>query len=110
MPSLLYSELSGHDAQLESVAFDPVAETVTIDFMAYETEHSSNRIAISIQFKSVTSISTVMGFENLALNRGAGNVAYWEIATTAGISFIHLTGGTIAITSKAMPTLVDRSK
>lgn len=109
MPSLLYNELSGHDAQVESVTVDPVAETVTVDLLAYEAQQSSDRIAISIQFKSVSAISTVLGFENLARNRGAGNVAYWEIAKKAGTSFIHLTGGTIAITSKATPTLVDRS-
>jgi hypothetical protein len=106
MPNLLYDEMSGHDAQVENVVIDPVAETVTVSLLSYETAQSTDRIPISIEFKMVTSISTVMSFENLAMNRGAGNVSYWEIAKKAGTSFLHLTGGTLAITSRSAPMLV----
>ena len=109
MPNLLYDEMSGHDAQVENVVIDPVAETVTVGLLSYETQQSAGRIPISIEFKMVTSISTVMSFKSLSINRGAGNVSYWEIAKKAGTSFFHLTGGTLAITSRAAPMLVFRS-
>lgn len=106
MPNLLNDEQSGHDAQIERVVIDPVGQTVTVSFLAYEERDARERIAIEVHFTSVSSASTVMGFENLAINHGAGNVAYWEMAEREGTSFIHLTGGTIAITARAAPTLV----
>jgi len=109
MTSLLYNEQAGHDSQVETYIVDPVAKTVTVSFLSYPTWQSPDRIPIKILFSKVTSVSAIMDFEELETNRSAGNVTQWHIAK-AGTSFIQLTGGCLAITSREAPTLIDESE
>jgi hypothetical protein len=110
MQDLLFNEMSGHDSQVESILIDPVAETVTVGLLSYPTYESRDRIPIKISFTKVTSVSTITDIKELANNRGAGNVVQWHIYKKAGTSFISLTGGYLAITSRNVPTVIEGPK
>lgn len=107
MQELLFDEMSGHDSQVEAILIDPVAETVTVSLLSYPTYQSRHRIPIKILFTKVTSVSTIADIKELEKNRGAGNVVQWHIAKKAGTSFISLTGGYLAITSRNVATVIE---
>ncbi|AUW58544.1 hypothetical protein C1T17_10980 [Sphingobium sp. SCG-1] len=104
---LLFDEMSGHDSQIETILVDPVAETVTVSFLSYPTDQCRDRIPLKILFTKVTSVSTIADIKELAKNRGFGNVVQWHISKKEGTSFISLTGGYLAITSRDVPTVMD---
>jgi hypothetical protein len=105
--SILYNETSGHDAQVEGYEVDPVRKVVTVKFCAYPADPSRERIPVTIVFSQVTSVSTIMDLGEIDRNRTFGNVVQWHIAEKEGTSFIQLTGGMLAITAHAAPTLIE---
>ena len=103
---MLYDDLQGHDAVLNGVEFDPVKQTVSVRLLAYPELNDSKRLSIEIAFKDVASVALNADLVSLAANRSAGNVNHWHIAEGEGTSYIYLTEGYIAISSRSAPKLV----
>lgn len=105
---MLYDDMQGHDARLDGVDFDAEKRTVLVHLLAYPETNASERIAISILFEGVTSLTLNADLASLASNRSAGNVNHWHIAERDGISHIYLVEGYIGISSQSAPQLLLR--
>jgi hypothetical protein len=104
--TILFGGDQGHDSQIVSFAVDMVAGNVSMALRTYaEGQTSADRVAIQISFVDVESLVSSADLRVIADNARAGNVRYWQIAESGGTSHFYLSGGYIAITSRAAPTL-----
>lgn len=106
---MLYDdEMQGHDSQVESITIDALSRTVSLRFSSYPSFAASDRIAIEVAFKNVTSITTTADLVALSINHGAGNVNHWHVAEGPGSSYFYLIEGCLVITAELAPILSYR--
>jgi hypothetical protein len=88
-----------HDARVDSLLIDFQKKTVTLDIEYYESESSTQRKKGSITFTEVSAVNQVLDLREVAANRKAGNVNYWQPAEKAGSTFVYLVHGCLILTS-----------
>lgn len=96
------SHLELHDANLLGVVIDPVAQTAELRFAYYPNEQAPERVLGTLRFLGVKQINQVLDLERLADNAESGNVSQWVSGERAGVSYIYLVRGLIAVTAASV--------
>lgn len=97
-----------HDAIVESASINYMRKSVSLIVAYYpDPVTSSKRIRAKITFSGVERMSGITDFLELASNRAAGNISYWQPATGAGTTYIYLSGGLLSVTAKSLRFSVE---
>lgn len=105
---MLYDEQQGHDAQLDAIAIDVLARTVTLRLSAYPAQDAPKRDAIEIAFTNVVQVQSIADLVKLGENHTAGNVNHWHVADGPGASYFYLVEGCLVVTASDAPTVTRR--
>lgn len=97
------ADLELHDATLDAMNVDHEGASVTLNVSAYlHPDSSDRRVPVEILFTGVHHLNQISDLDELADNRTAGNIVYWNPATGSGTTAIYLTGGLLAITADSV--------
>lgn len=92
-----------HDAIVIGGSIDYPEKLLTLRLDIYEDVSNPHRTPIELVFGEVTSLSHVVDFDRLEINRFAGNVNYWVPGTGQTPTYIYLTDGMIAVGCRRPP-------
>lgn len=89
-----------HDANLRSISVDCAQKQVKLLLSVFVDITDRARKDVEICFDDVESFSSTVDLARMKKNSFAGNVNYWIVGDERSPTYIYLTDGLIAISSK----------
>ena len=93
------SQLELHDANLLGISLDPVGRTAEVRLAYYSNEPSAERVLGTLRFTDVTQFNVMADLDLLEEHAKFGNVSQFVSGERAGVSYIYLARGLIAVTA-----------
>lgn len=90
-----------HDGVINSIEVDISKMVVRINADVYHEPSDRVRRNVNFEFSAVSRFSSSLSLNDIASNKTAGNINYWN-ANPSGVTYLYLVNGIIEIDAEAL--------